>query len=55
MKNILDGIPTGSATPGDDEDLPPPPMGWRNGWWVGLVILLWGALGFAAAIAATLD
>jgi len=52
MKNILNGFPTGFVKSADDEDALA--TEWRNGW-IGLVILLWGVLGFAAAIAATLD
>jgi hypothetical protein len=52
MKNIFDGNPTDLAASADDEDTIA--AGWRNGW-IGLAILLWGVLGFAAAIAATLD
>ncbi|HEY0526785.1 MAG TPA: hypothetical protein VGD08_25560 [Stellaceae bacterium] len=52
MKNILNGFPTGFVKSADDEDATA--TEWRNGW-IGLVILLWGVLGFAAAIAATLD
>ena len=52
MKNILNGFPTGFVKSADDEGAPA--TEWRNGW-IGLVILLWGVLGFAAAIAATLD
>jgi hypothetical protein len=53
MKNILGDLPNGSAGSAGEEDSQPSTE-WRNGW-IGLVILLWGVLGFAAAIAATLD
>jgi hypothetical protein len=52
MKNISGDVPN-SFGPAEAEDMLPPTR-WRNGW-IALAMLLWGVLGFAAAIAATLD